>query len=210
VVLRKAELLAMLGRLEEAWALALPAAERERELSGDAEGYWQLAEIAALAGNHPQAVAYLRRTCEMYERRGSRSHLSTTAPQLGRSLCALGRFEEAEPFARLGRDLGSEQDPITQALWRVVQALVHAQRGEHAQAERLAHEAVELSERTDSLNSQGDALCDLAEVLAAAGQTEEATNALEQALDRYERKRNLAVAGRASARLAELRSSTRA
>jgi hypothetical protein len=53
-------------------------------------------------------------------------------------------------------------------------------------------------------NSQGDALCDLAEVLAAAGRTKEAVAALEQALERYERKKNLAMAARARERLGEL------
>jgi hypothetical protein len=102
----------------------------------------------------------------MLERSGNRASLSTVAPQLGRSLCALGRYDEAEPLAWLGRELGGQQDFATQMLWRQVQARVDAQRGEHAQAERLAREAVAIGERTDALNSQGDALCDLAEVLA--------------------------------------------
>ena len=130
-----------------------------------------LAEIAALAGDHATAAGYLRRYCEMLERHGNRAWLSTYAPTLGRSLCALGRYDEAEPLAQLGRELGDEQDFATQMLWRQVQARVHAHRGEHAEAERLAREAVAIAERTDALNFQGDALCDLAEVLAAAGRT---------------------------------------
>jgi tetratricopeptide (TPR) repeat protein len=189
----RAELLAMLGRFDEAWALALPVSERWRELSGDADADGRLGEIATLAGDHAAAAEYARRYCELLERRGNRDFLSTLAPQLGRSLCALGRYEEAEPLARLGRKLGSEHDVSTQMLWRQVQALVHAHRGEHAEAERLALEAVEIAERTDGLNRQGDALCDLAEVLAAAERTDEAADALEQALERYERKKNLAM-----------------
>ena len=77
----------------------------------------------------------------------------------------------------------------------------HAHRGEPREAERLAHEAVAIAERTDALNVQGDALCDLAEVLAAAGRTDEAAQALEQALERYERKKNLAMAARVRPRL---------
>ena len=131
--------------------------------------------------------------------------LSTYAPQLGRSLCALGRYDEAEPLAQLGRELGDEQDVVTQMLWRQVQALVHAYRGEHAEAERLAREAVTIAERTDGLNYQGDAFCDLAEVLAAAGRTDEAAEALEQALDRYERKKNLAMVAQVQPKLEALR-----
>ena len=130
------------------------------------------------------------------------------APELGRTLCALGRYDEAEPLARLGRELGAEGDYATQMLWRQVQARVDAHRGEHAEAERLAREAVAISERTDGLNGKAHALSDLAEVLAAAGRTEEAAAALEQALERYERKRNLAMVAQVRPKLADLRKET--
>ena len=58
------------------------------------------------------------------------------------------------------------------------------------------------------LNMQGDALCDLAEVLAAAGRTNEAAVALEQALERYERKKNLAMVAQVRPKLKALRAST--
>ena len=51
---------------------------------------------------------------------------------------------------------------------------------------------------------QGDALCDLAEVLHAAGRSDEAAATLGQALERYERKNNLAMAAQVRDRLAEL------
>ena len=54
------------------------------------------------------------------------------------------------------------------------------------------------------LNHQGDALSDLAEVLHAAGRTDDATVTLGQALDRYTRKKNLALATRTRTRLADL------
>ena len=65
----------------------------------------------------------------------------------------------------------------------------------------MAREAVALSERTDSLNFQGAALWDLAEVLAAAGRTHEAAEALE----RYERKKNLAMVAQVRPKLEALR-----
>jgi len=70
---------------------------------------------------------------------------------------------------------------------------------------RLAREAVAITERTDALNWQGDALSDLAEVLHAAGRRDEAEATLTRALERYERKMNLAQAAQTRARLAELR-----
>jgi tetratricopeptide (TPR) repeat protein len=90
-------------------------------------------------------------------------------------------------------------------LWRQVQALVHAYRGEHAEAEALAREAVSISEHTDALSEQADALCDLAQVLAAASRTDEAASALEEALERYERKKNLAMVAQVKPKLEKLR-----
>jgi tetratricopeptide (TPR) repeat protein len=128
--------------------------------------------------------------------------LSTFAPELARSLCALGRHDEAEAWIRLGREVANDQDISSQAYWRQALALVHSSRGEHSEAERLAREALVIAERGDALNTQGDALVDLASVLSAAGRSDDARAVLEQGLDRYERKKNLVMAERIRERLA--------
>ncbi len=210
VAARRALLLAMLGRFDEAWSLALEANRRHLEVTGEGVEPTGLAEIAAVQGDHEQAAERLREACDQLEALGQRAVLSTYAPRLGRELCILGRHAEAEPLAQLGRELGDEQDLTTQALWRQVQALVHASRGEHAEAERLAREAVEVADRSDAPDPQANTRCDLADVLAAAGRTGEAAAALEQALDRYGRKKNLAMAAQVRPRLAALRAGTAA
>ena len=88
--------------------------------------------------------------------------------------------------------------PSRGTTWRQVLARVGAHRGELAEAERLAREAVAMSERNDSLDTQCLALWDLAEVLAAAQRPDEAADVLEQALNRCRRKKNLALATQAS------------
>jgi tetratricopeptide (TPR) repeat protein len=93
---------------------------------------------------------------------------------------------------------------VTQAYWRQVQALVHASRGQQAEAERLAREAVAITENTDSLLFQGEALWDLADVLRAAGRHAEAAATLRGALDRYERKQIIPLVRRTRDRLATL------
>jgi chaperonin cofactor prefoldin len=90
-------------------------------------------------------------------------------------------------------------------LWRQVKAKVLARRGKGMEAERLAEEAVAIGEATDMLDSQADLYADLGEVFVLTGKPDEALVALEQALERYERKGNLVSAQRARARLAELR-----
>jgi class 3 adenylate cyclase/tetratricopeptide (TPR) repeat protein len=204
-LLVRAWLLAMLGRFQEAWPLAEQARERERELTGTNMAEWLPAEIASLAGDHEAAVDYLRPFCDLLEDLDQRFYLSSIAPMLGRELCALDRHNEAEPYARLARELEVRQSELGQATWRQVQALVHASRGEHADAEALAREAVAIVGSTDGLNYQGDALCDLAEVLAEAGRADEAAATLEQALERYERKKNLAMLAQVRPQLEALR-----
>ena len=54
-------------------------------------------------------------------------------------------------------------------LWRQVRAKLLARSGEHADAERLAREAVAVCEETDMLDAQGDAYADFAEVLLLSG-----------------------------------------
>jgi tetratricopeptide (TPR) repeat protein len=85
-------------------------------------------------------------------------------------------------------------------VWRQAQALVESSRGDHAEAIRLATEAAQIGDRTDTLNNTADAYSDLAEVLRAAGRTAEARTAVDGALDRYRRKKNLAMAAQLKAR----------
>jgi tetratricopeptide (TPR) repeat protein len=93
---------------------------------------------------------------------------------------------------------------VTQGLWRQAHALVNSARGKHTEAVRLAEEAVGWWSRTDSLPRQGEAHCDLAEVLEAAGRRDHATAALREALDRYERKGIIPLARRVRERLAAI------
>jgi tetratricopeptide (TPR) repeat protein len=202
-LLVRAELLAQLGRFDEAWPLARAANERLSALRESGEEFW-LGQIAMLEGNHEEAAHYFRRGFDFLESRGARNFLSGVGPALARALCARGRYEEAEPFARLGHELAAEGDVWAQVMWREAQALVDAGTGKHAEAERLAREAVALAESTDALNLRGDASYDLGEVLAAAGKIEEAATALQQALERYEHKNNVPMVARTRARLAEL------
>jgi class 3 adenylate cyclase len=202
-MLLRAVLLAMLGRFEEAWPLAHAANDRLRALRGRLEEAW-LAEIALLEGDHEAAAGHLRRACDDAEARGMRNVVSGLAPDLARVLWKLGRYDEAEPLAQLGRRYAAEDDFWAQARWRQAQALVDSASGKQTEAERLAREAVAITEQTDGINDQGRALCNLAEVLAAAGRTEEAAAALEQALERYERKQNLAMTAQTREQLAAL------
>jgi tetratricopeptide (TPR) repeat protein len=201
VDLHRAIFLAMLDRPGEAQALGVAAAERFRELVGRSPWFWELDEFA---GNYAAVADQLRDFCEYLSKQERPATLSPYASMRGRMLCAVGRYDEAEQLAAQAHDLGNEHDPVTQSFWRQVAALVAAHRGEHAEAERLAREALTYSQQTDSPRVQADAYYDLAEVLQAAGRRDEAAAAWQEALDRYERKGIIPLARRTRERLAAL------
>jgi hypothetical protein len=130
----------MLGRFEEASTIVTDAGRRWRDLTDDSVDL-MLGLIAGTAGDHQQAVAHFRRYCDPLEAHGRRNLLTVCAPLRGRSLCAPGRYGEAESTALLGRELGNDHDVYAQVLWRQVQALVHASRRQLVEAEAVAREA---------------------------------------------------------------------
>jgi class 3 adenylate cyclase len=208
LLLTRAWLLAMLERdaeAEEAMRSAM-AMRPDPEAIGFDE--WLHAEISALAGDHKEASRRFHVLCDWLEATHQLSFLSTYHGRLGRSLCRVGRFDEAEGCIERARTVaetieGSARDDYF--VWDQVIARVCAQRGQPEEAERLAQKAVAGSEDFDTPSDQCLALWDLAEVLAAAGRFDEAEEALERALERAQRKKNLALARQVSERLAELR-----
>ena len=92
-VLSRARLLAMLDRPAEAWPLALASeratarAHRRRRRRALPRGDRHLRR------RRRAAAGYLRAFCDQLEAHHRLNNLSTYAPMLGRSLCALGRYE---------------------------------------------------------------------------------------------------------------------
>jgi class 3 adenylate cyclase/thioredoxin-like negative regulator of GroEL len=201
--------LAMLGRFDEGRPLL---AEIRAELAERGGGIRlavttgvESVDFELLAGQPTAAAELGAEGCRLLEELGDKSYLSTAAGNLARALVELHRLEEADGWADRAAEVGSSDDAITQLLWRQVKAKVLARRGENAEAERMAHEAVAIGEGTDQPNAQGDAYADLADVLLLGGKPDEAAAALQQALERYVRKGNLVSTKRAQIRLAELR-----
>ena len=204
IQLHRALLLGMLGRFDEAWQIGRDANERFREQVGHGFEYI-LAFIAIFEDDNEAAAGYLRRQCDDLEALGRLPNFAFHAIQLGRCLCALGRQDEAEALVQRAEGLGLGEDAWAEIMWRQTLALVRASQGRFQEAHQLALEAVTLAEATDDLGSQGDASSDLGEVLQRAGRTDEAVAALEQALERYERKKNLAMVAQVRPKLDELR-----
>jgi tetratricopeptide (TPR) repeat protein len=160
--------------------------------------------VELLAGDPAAAAEVGAEGCRLLDEQGEKSLLSTAAGRLAQALYALDRLDEADAWAVRAAELGASEDAMTQMLSLQVRGKVLAQRGEALEAESLAREAVALGEKTDMINMQGDAYLDLGEVLVLTGRSDEAVAAFEQAVERYERKGNLASTQYAQARLAEI------
>jgi class 3 adenylate cyclase/tetratricopeptide (TPR) repeat protein len=203
----RAILLAMLGRFGEARTLISQARAQAADF-GLPPRLGPLWWVEIHEGDYGAAAQELRRLCELLEEIGETGRLSSLRGTLGESLYELGRDAEAEEALAAGEALTMSDDVTNQVLFRRVRAKMLARRGEHAPAELLAREAVVIAERTDMLMQQGNAHADLADVLVMAGQPAEAEDELRQALERYERKENVVMAGRIRERLAALAGNT--
>jgi class 3 adenylate cyclase/tetratricopeptide (TPR) repeat protein len=204
---RRAEVLAMLGRFDEARAILSETLADVADRGGGVQlaGITgELSDVEFLAGDLAAAAELGEEGCRLLDELGERSTLSTDAGKLARVLFALGRLDEADAWAGRAAELGASDDAFTQMLWRQVRAKILASRGDHAEAERLVREAVAIGEQTDMLDAQGDMYVDLGEVMSLGGRPAEAVAALEQALGCYERKGNLVSAGHVRAQLAEM------
>jgi tetratricopeptide (TPR) repeat protein len=161
--------------------------------------------VAMLAGDAATAEAHLRRDYEGLEAMGEKGYLATTAAFLAQAIAADdGRHREAERFIEVSLEVAGGEDLSAQMVGLGLRARILAARGELAEAEELARAAVALAARTDFLNQHGDALLELAFVLAAAGQAPDAQAAVSEALGLYRRKGNLVAAARARRRLERL------
>ena len=109
------------------------------------------------------AIEFGEGAFRLLDEMGKRSGQSVAL--LAEALYADGRLDEAQAWASRADELGASDDPVTQLRSRAVRARVLARSGEHAEAERLAREAVALSDETDQLDTQGDAYAALGEVL---------------------------------------------
>jgi class 3 adenylate cyclase/tetratricopeptide (TPR) repeat protein len=205
----RAGALGMLGRFDEARAILAGSRAESAERGGGVLlanlTAFESVDLELWAGDPTAAAEFGAEGFRLHQELGEEIFLSAAAGNLARALYALDQLDEADAWAGRAAALGASDYAQKEMLWRRIRAKVCARRGEHAEAERLAREAVAICDETEMLDAQGDVYADLAEVLLIAGSGEEGAEALEQALARYERKGNVVMAARTRDRLAALR-----
>ena len=164
--------------------------------------YAGMAEL--ITGDAAAAELELRRGFTALEQMGERSYLATTAGLLARAVWLQNRHREADRLAEAGREAASDDDLVSQVLWRSTRARALALAGNAPEADRVGQESVRLSRLTEFVNLQADALVDLAETLVLFARNEEAVAALEEAVGLYEMKGNVVSGATARARLERL------
>ncbi len=207
----QARLEAMRGDFERARTLLAAGLERAQELGQRLLAAGRAMEACAIefdAGNLDGAAEVALAGCAQLEELGERGWLSTLAGQAAQMLYELDRSDEAWHWTEVAEEAGAEDDVITQLLILQVRSKVLARRGKNADAERLAREAVALSDSTDMLAERADAHVDLAEVLKLAGRHEEAAEALAKAEKLYAEKGYLVGVARTQSLRRELAART--
>jgi class 3 adenylate cyclase/tetratricopeptide (TPR) repeat protein len=144
---------------------------------------FMLARVEMLAGAPEAAEVDLRHDYEQLEAMGEIYFRTSIGAMLAQALYEQGRVDEAETFAIEAQRLAAGDDIEVDCLCRSVLGKVLAYRGEFAEAVRLAEGAVSRIPGVEAPLMRTDALIDLAEVLSAAGNTDRARAALEQARD---------------------------
>jgi tetratricopeptide (TPR) repeat protein len=192
---------AMTGRFEVARRLLAEGTLvfEQLDLNVWAANNAQLTFIIEMLAGEPQAAAQaLRTSFDRLAEMGEQAFLSTIAAYLAHALYESGDDAEAERFSRASEEAAATDDVLSQVLWRTARAKILAKRGDASRAEVLAREAVELVDRTDLLNSQGDALLDLAGVLLRGEQFHAACATAEEAARRFAAKGNTVSLERAT------------
>jgi tetratricopeptide (TPR) repeat protein len=163
------------------------------------------AEIAFRVGDLQSEEALLRDSLETLEGIGERAFYATQALMLAECLYRAGADDrEIEELCAKARERTAAEDFVNFVWLEMVSGLLHAHRGEYAQAEERSRRAVALAETTDYHFARSYSRAYLAEVLALSGRSEEAAEVAAEAFEIFEAKGDVTAAAQFRSRLSSL------
>ena len=157
-----------------------------------------------IAGDPAVAEQNVREGYDVLCAMGERGWSATAATILAEAAYAQGRLGQALQLTKEAEALAPPGDPDPQARWRATRAKVLARRGQYPAAARLADEAVALIPPTLGPPWLAEFLMARAEVSQLAGALDQAEADLRRALQIYQDRRIVPLAGRTRALLASL------
>jgi predicted ATPase/class 3 adenylate cyclase len=203
-----AALYAMQGVFDRARNLADRARLLLRELgleSDVARADMEAWRVEMFAGDVESAEVKIRAAYEALAAMGEKYFLSTVAGLLAQTLLERhAPLPEVEALVDQSRELATPDDVDAQALWRCAQGRVLARQGAFDEAEALVREALDSLATTDATLFQLGARMDYAEILTAAGKTDDARAVYEDARELAERKGGVVMLGTVLQRLEQL------
>jgi len=160
--------------------------------------------IELIAGDPAAAEQNLREGYETLRAITEPGYRANEVTLLAEAAYAQGRLGEALRLTEEAEALTGVDDFDAQARWRATRAKVLAQRGQFRAAARLAEDAVARVPATVDAPERAEFLVAQAEVARLAGAPGQAEDSLRQALQFYENRRMVLLAGRTRALLASL------
>jgi tetratricopeptide (TPR) repeat protein len=139
---------------------------------------------------------------------GEHGYRATLVTLLAEAVYAQGHFDQALRLTEEAEAFAGADDFETQARWRATRAKLLARAGQFPAAARLADEAVMLVPAASDDPVRAEFLVAKAEVSRLAGAPGEAEASLRRALQCYEDRRMVLLAGQARALLASLAAQT--
>jgi DNA-binding SARP family transcriptional activator len=198
--------LASLRAMQGAFAEARELIERDRQIArnlglrvtlGAAAELYGFVEM--LAGNVPAAEQEFREGYDILTQMGERSGAPTIAALLAETVRIQGRPREALELIEAGERTAADDDIYTKVHSLGTRAHLLAAEGRFDEAASRAEAGVEIAATTDFLNTRGNTLMVLAEVLLHGARGEEAADAARRAVRLYEAKGNVVSARAATA-----------
>ena len=207
VRLGEAEMLAYLGRHEEARNLVDSAAAEFDELGARvdlAAAESVRAIVADMHGDLDGAEHAFRSSYERFRAMDDAANGGLVAVDLADVLARLGRHSDAESMAAIAAELAADFDVEAQVGWRTASARARSVLGDADGALQLVAEATERLEASDFTMLRADSMSAMADVFANLGLPTEATDRLETARKIYAAKGQVIGERRAAERLEEL------